>query len=209
MRYREKDPVLFWMILTMTLILILTIWFFCKETFAAEPVPAETERGVIYLLDKDHAPATDTRRTLAHDIGAAIDGAAQSTNQDPWLITSMVFHESSFQLSACGKKNERGLLQVHGAALKLCQERGLDPTANLEQSASCGAVWLSITTEQCGFLVRNWDQCRKTKTSPACDGGMSAYLSGFCAASTITGPRVAARLRTRDKMLLDVTMPIR
>jgi hypothetical protein len=218
--YRRKDPSLFWVIVAMACALVFLFWTFCQQASASPitetPIPsiATTEQGQTFtaegirkLLDRDYAPQDDPRRALANDIAKAIDDAAQATNGDAWLLTAMVFHESSFTLSACGKKNERGLLQVHGLALNRCRKKGLDPVSNLDQSAMCGALWLGETTEWCGgYVVRNWKKCKKTRTTPACDGGLSAYLSGKCVASTITGPRVAARLRTRDKLMKD-TIP--
>ncbi len=219
---RRNDPLMFWAATMMIFVLAFMCYFFCKEAFGMplsenpmsvvfqgrEQGQTRTVEGVIKLLDRDHAPSNDPRRAIAADIAAAVDAAAQATNGDPWLLTSMIFHESSFQLSACGKRNERGLLQVHGVALNRCLKHGIDPTADLEQSALCGALWLAEATKWCGFEVRDWEKCRKTKITPACDGGLSAYLSGKCVASTITSPRVAARLRTRDKLMLDMFMPI-
>jgi hypothetical protein len=216
--YRRKDPSLFWIIVVMSLVLVFLCWLLCVQVAASPltetPVPslAAIEQGQTFtvdgirkLLDRDYAPEDDPRRAIAENIAKAIDDAAQATNGDAWLLTAMVFHESSFQLSACGKKNERGLLQVHGLALKRCRKRGLDPVSNLSQSAMCGAVWLVETSEWCGgYIVRNWKKCKKTRTTPDCDGGLAAYLSGKCIASTVTAPRVAARLRTRDKLMKDV-----
>lgn len=211
--YRRKDPTQFWLGVFLLVTLVFLVWFFCNEAGAypitETPVPSTdivpldqtlTAAGILKLLDRDYAPEDDPRRAIAADIARAIDDAAQQTNGDSWLLTSMVFHESSFKLSACGKKNERGLLQVHGVALNRCRKNGIDPTADLDQSALCGAIWLKQAVESCGFIVRNWLKCKKTRTTPACDGGLAAYLSGRCMASTITAPRVAARLRTRDKL---------
>lgn len=218
--YRRKEPPLALIIAVMFLALGFLCWVFCTQAGAAPLpetalVPVTIERGKTFtadgirsLLDRDYAPLDDPRRAIVEDIAYAIDLAAQATNGDAWLLTAMVFHESSFQLSACGKKNERGLLQVHGLALRRCLKKKIDPTATLEQSAMCGALWLVETTEWCGgYVVRNWVKCKKTRTTPACDGGLSAYLSGRCTASTITGPRVAARLRTRDKMFRTINNP--
>jgi hypothetical protein len=199
-------------------------YFFCREVFSSPlpeliawpdqgPEPLEqgqtrTAEGVIKLLDRDHAPLNDPRRAIAEDIAKAIDAAAQATGGDPWLLTSMIFHESSFQLSACGKKNEKGLLQVHGVALNRCRKNGINPTADLDQSALCGALWLAEANKWCGFEVRNWKKCKKSRITPDCDGGLSAYLSGKCVASTMASPRVAARLRTRDKLMLDTVVVV-
>lgn len=219
--YRNrKEPPLPLIVAIMLITIGFLCWFFCAQANAS-PLPETTlvpvfhEQGKTFtadgirsLLDRDYAPLDDPRRAIAEDIARAIDLAAQATNGDSWLLTAMVFHESSFQLSACGKKNERGLLQVHGLALNRCLKKKIDPTATLDQSAMCGALWLAETTEACGgHVVRNWVKCKKTRTTPACDGGLSAYLSGRCTASTITGPRVAARLRTRDKMFRTIHNP--
>jgi hypothetical protein len=218
---RRNDPFMFWAATMMIFVLVLICYFFCKEA-CGSPLPeliawpeqgpeqgqTRTAEGVIKLLDRDHAPLNDPRRAIAEDIAKAIDAAAQATGGDPWLLTSMIFHESSFQLSACGKKNEKGLLQVHGVALNRCRKKGINPTADLDQSALCGALWLAEANKWCGFEVRNWKKCKKTRITPDCDGGLSAYLSGKCVASTMASPRVAARLRTRDKLVLDTVMPI-
>lgn len=209
----KRDPALFWMIMFMVVVLVAMIHFLCKEVLAddAPPPPAtvaQLEAGVIYLLDHDNTPKNDPRRALTGDIARAIDAAARETHTDPWLLISMAYHESSFQPTACGLKRELGLLQVHGKALKRCQARGLDPSTSLEDSVRCGASWLAQVTADCGIEVQEWEQCRKTKQAPACNGALAAYLSGSCHASTITGPRVAARLRTRDKMMLEILMPI-
>jgi hypothetical protein len=204
----------------MIFVLVMMVWFFCKETFAAEveypeTTAAELEQGITYLLDRDHAPTTDPRRAISRELAESILAAAQATSTDPWMIASMAFHESSFQLSACGKKGERGLLQVHGAALENCKKLGLDPTAHTDQSALCGASWLVQAHLQCSMLVRNWDKCRDylkrgqdRAHAGACDGALSAYLSGNCTATDSVAPKVSARLRTRDKTLLQVKMPL-
>lgn len=214
----KRDPALFWMIVFLVFVLALMIHFFCKEASAEDvavdepPAPAtvaQLEAGVIYLLDRDGTPASDPRRELTGDIARAIEAAARETRTDPWLLISMAYHESSFTPTACGLKKELGLLQVHGVALNRCKARGLDPSANLDDSVRCGASWFSDMIATCGIEAQEWEQCRKTKQSPACNGALAAYLSGECVASTITGPRVAARLRTRDKMMLHVLMPMR
>jgi hypothetical protein len=218
---RRNDPALFWAFTFMLFVLVLMVWFFCRETLAAEleeqptATPAELEQGITYLLDRDHAAPTDPRRAIAQELSESILAAAQATSTDPWLITSMAFHESSFQLSACGKKGERGLLQVHGAALENCKRLGLDPTAHTDQSALCGASWLVQAHVQCSMLVRNWDKCRDylkkgqdRAHAGACDGALSAYLSGNCTASDGVATKVSVRLRTRDKTLLQVKMPL-
>lgn len=212
------DPTRFWMVLFMIVVLIVMIQFFCKEVLAEdvavdEPPALATvdqlEAGVIYLLDRDGTPTMDPRRELTGDIARAVEIAARETHTDPWLLISMAYHESSFTPTACGLKKELGLLQVHGVALNRCKARGLNPGTNLEDSVRCGASWFSDMIATCGIEAQEWEQCRKTKQSPACNGALSAYLSGECRASTIVGPRVAARLRTRDKMMLHVLMPLR
>jgi hypothetical protein len=213
-----------WLLIFIAFVVALMFWFFCQEALAAEPEnqqdypvtsPEELAEGVTYLLDRDNAPTTDPRRAITQEIGQANLAAAQSTSTDPWLLTSMEFHESSFQLSACGKKGERGLLQVHGMALKHCQKLGLDPIADTDQSALCGASWLVQMQVQCSVLVADWRACRDylkkgndRAHKGACNGALAAYLSGSCQASDIVAKRVSVRLRTRDKMLLEVKMPI-
>jgi hypothetical protein len=100
-------------------------------------------------------------------------------------------------------------------ALKHCQKLGLDPVANTDQSALCGASWLVQAQLQCSVLVMDWNKCRDylkkgqdRAHKGACDGALAAYLSGSCTASDIVAKRVSARLRTRDKVLLEVRMPI-
>lgn len=221
---RRNDPALFWAAVTMIFVLAMMIWFFCRETLAAEvenqqdypaTSSAELEQGIMYLLDRDNAPEGDPRRAIAGELSESILGAAQSTSTDPWLISAMAFHESSFQLSACGKKGERGLLQVHGMALNHCKKLGLDPVANTDQSALCGASWLVQAQVQCSVLVQDWRTCRDylkkgndRAHKGACNGALAAYLSGSCQASDIVAKRVSVRLRTRDRMLLEVKMPL-
>jgi len=85
-------------------------------------------------------------------------------DHDPFLIASMIYCESSYRPDVIGKsKNEIGLMQVHGGALRRCIDRGFDlsePRGQIE----CGTWYLRDRIDFCGSVR----------------GGLSAYAAGKC-----------------------------
>lgn len=77
---------------------------------------------------------------------------------DPYLYTSMGYHESSFRTYVIGKKGEEGIWQVHGMAAKGCNLN------TLRGQADCGAKWFRNRIDFCGSV----------------EAGLTAYVSRSC-----------------------------
>lgn len=92
---------------------------------------------------------------------------SEKYDHDPFLITSMIYCESSFRPEAIGRsRGEIGLMQVHGGALRRCLERGFDLSTPRGQ-IGCGTWYLRDQIEHCGS-VRS---------------GLNSYASGSCSLS--------------------------
>jgi hypothetical protein len=97
-------------------------------------------------------PATDDER--AARLAGIFVGAGHETRIDPLLLVAIAMRESSLsedveQLERLGSRGERGLMQCHGAALRV------RPTGCGEdlQGAHCqvytGAMWLAWVRDHC------------------------------------------------------------
>ena len=138
----------------------------------------------------------------AHDLAKIIAEESNALSEDPYLVTSMSFHESSFKPGdkAVGKIGERGLMQVHGEALMRCTEyvkgRGIRPETPRAEIA-CGVYTLSQSRAACGYLVA--DEARCAATLEGCGGALARYLAGDCSAqpkgARARGVRVRLKLR--------------
>ena len=92
----------------------------------------------------------------AHDIDTAQElaswflEAADEQGHDPRLLVAMAMRESSLHHDVTGSRGEVGLMQIHGAAVRLRPE-GCDPDL---ESPRCqvrtGAAWLSVAKRTCG-----------------------------------------------------------
>lgn len=95
-----------------------------------------------HIVNRDPA----WRKRLAEHIVEA----SKDFEIDPYLMTVIMFCESSFKMSAVGKLGEVGLGQVHGLAAKGCDletERG---------QVRCTARWLSYARSFSMGLTNKW-----------------------------------------------------
>lgn len=169
--------------------LLTTIIFYSCGTHA------QSGAAVNYLLERDNAPAKDSRWANAARFEELLVDAAEAQGIDPALFVAMAFLESSFDPKAVGKLGEKGLVQVHGMA-----KRGCD-LSTPEGQAACGARWLQVGVSECGgHVVLDWDKCVKTASPGACSGGLSAYASGSCAASETVAWVVRRRLKLAERL---------
>lgn len=108
--------------------------------------------------------------TLREEMAQAIVTAANTHGVPPLLLTTIVYNESTFDITAKGKLGEIGLTQVHGLAAKGCE---LDTA---EGQLDCGARWLAHYYPKC----ETWER------------SLTAYAT--------KGKCVSESLRTKDKI---------
>ena len=167
---------------------------------AREPVPGDEGRtalvehlelGIQYLLRRV-SPA-DPRRERAEWIADTIAEESALAGVDrPHLVLAMAFLESSLKPDVEGAIGEWGYMQTHGRAARLCREelepRGVELRSEQGQIA-CGVLTLKRLIEDCGYVARDEDLCSRSSRW-GCEGALSAYLTGRCAAARENG-RVA------------------
>ncbi len=86
---------------------------------------------------------------------------------DPLLITSIIMAESSFSYDVetgkrLGKRGERGLLQLFGAALKVLP--GCNPRLDVFCNIRAGTRWLSDKRTSCSGSTYRWVSSYRRKT---------------------------------------------
>ena len=121
---------------------------------------------VITTLQPDMEPERANR------LAVVFNEAADWYNIEPRLLVAIAFRESSLREDVerhqrRGKLGEGGLMQVHGAALRV---RPADCTRELI-GARCqvmtGAAWLSEARRQCGGSMWRWVGAYGTGTCPS------------------------------------------
>jgi hypothetical protein len=112
---------------------------------------------------------------IREEMANAIVGASRAHGVPPLLLTTIVYNESTFEMSARGKLGEIGLTQVHGEAAKNCV---LD---TISGQLDCGARWLAHYYPTCG----DWEK------------SLTAYATrGQCVSkSERTKDKIAYRMR--------------
>jgi len=132
-------------------------------TNAAEPASQAQEVRAVDFAIKYYMKATPgqplmrnpvLRENLAQEITTA--ARTQEVVIPVALLTTIVYDESTFDVTAKGKLGEIGLTQVHGEAAKNCDLK--DAKGQLD----CGARWLALKFQECG----TWK------------GALTAYASG-------------------------------
>lgn len=174
-----------------------------QEAYRAE----EVELAIRYML-RD-VPPRDKRLQDAGELSQVIVEESDAAKVDPFLVTSMMFYESSFKPEAQGSVQEWGLLQVHPGANRckdLFDSRGLDK-GSMSGQVACGVLHLVDGLATCGYLVKDEELCVKHRKK--CSGALSRYLSGDCrkagkSESVSFGVARRLSLKTRLKRLVHV-----
>lgn len=114
--------------------------------------PEAVSRVERYILSFLRVMKHDIRWSRAPAVARIIVARAQAHSVDPLLVAVVVQHESSFWESKpgrardplLGKKGEKGLMQVWGAAAVGCD------LSTSEGQVDCGARWLSSRLDKAG-----------------------------------------------------------
>lgn len=124
----------------------------------------------------------DPRWDRAPDLATLIVEASRERALDPYLVTTVVWAESSFRERAKleGAVGEQGLMQVHGEALRQALVKGYDMSSSWGQ-LQAGCDHLLGRLEECGG-----DTLR----------ALAAYQTGSCK-SRHGGPKYRFRLYQR------------
>jgi hypothetical protein len=117
------------------------------------------------------------------DMAIAIVEAARAHGIPPLLLTTIVYNESTFEMTALGKLGEVGLTQVHGVAARNCD------LTTVPGQLECGAKWLAHYYPIC----KSWEK------------SLTAYATrGFCVStSDTTKSKISYRMRQWKKIELE------
>jgi hypothetical protein len=118
------------------------------------------------------------------DMAKAIVEASHAHGIPPLLLTTIVYNESTFEMTALGKLGEVGLTQVHGVAARNCD------LTTIPGQLECGAKWLAHYFPIC----KSWEK------------SLTAYATrGFCVStSETTRSKIAYRMRQWKKIEKEV-----
>lgn len=152
----------FWTLVAVTMLLSIV---------AVATVVECSEDRVIEIKDSIQTlqPAVDGLR--AFRLAANFVAAGEATEIDPKLLVAMAMRESSFDpqietLERRGKIGEGGLMQIHGAALRLrprhCDERLIGADCQIHT----GARWLAWVRTHCGGSTSRWVAAYGMKQCP-------------------------------------------
>jgi len=166
--------------LLLTMIFLISIPHMCAAVDAAH---VEHVRGVIAELmepapNRSLSTDIEEQRTLAAEIVAASD----EYQVDRTTLTLLAFLESSFRTEAVGEaRQEIGILQLHGVALRGCPHDMTERAGQLR----CGARWYRRCLDHCNGDER---------------GALTAYATGACHARTEQiEQKISARLRKIER----------
>lgn len=114
------------------------------------------------------------------DMATAIVEASRAHGIPPLLLTTIVYNESTFEMTALGKLGEVGLTQVHGIAARNCD------LTTVPGQLECGAKWLAHYYPIC----KSWEK------------SLTAYATrGFCVStSETTRSKISYRMRQWQKI---------
>jgi len=104
-------------------------------------------------------PAMSEER--AETLADIFESAGEETEIDPLLLVAIAFRESSFserveRLEHRGSLGELGLLQVHGAALRMRPEGCSETLEGAACQIRTGARWLAFVRERCPGSTWRW-----------------------------------------------------
>jgi len=104
-------------------------------------------------------PATSDER--AERLAGVFTGAGHETRIDPLLLVAIAMRESSLsedveQLERLGARGERGLLQIHGAALRVRPEACGPELEGAHCQVYTGALWLARVRDACEGSTWRW-----------------------------------------------------
>lgn len=104
-------------------------------------------------------PRVDAMR--AFRLAATFAEAGSQNELDPKLLIAMAMRESSLdvkveRLERVGKIGEGGLMQIHGAALRLRPSQCDELLTGAYCQITTGARWLAYARSQCGGSTARW-----------------------------------------------------
>lgn len=140
---------------------ILTFFFiisFAAVVFASEPGVENIQKSIQWLLRKNPNHQLNKNPEERNSFSQEILDQSQKYDIDPYLLTAMIYLESTFRTNATGGIGEQGLSQVHGIAARGCDLK--TPRGQIE----CGARYLRSRIDHCGSIR----------------GGLAAYAAGRC-----------------------------
>jgi soluble lytic murein transglycosylase-like protein len=165
------------------LFLFLTFMFLFSGAAIAYSDVSEVDRiekSIKWLLRKNPRHRLVKSQPERHKFAKDIITKANKYDLSPYLLTSIIYLESTFRTDARGKIGEHGLTQVHGMAAYGCD------LSTQGGQIECGARYLRSRIDHCGD-VRS---------------GLTAYAGGRCRAKY--GERlywvVERRLRLATKL---------
>lgn len=173
--------------------LLVSLLFGSTQATAAEPAeqPQRTFEEDVRSVDSaiKHFMRAEPGKLMSKDIevradmAIAIVEAARAHGIPPLLLTTIVYNESTFEMTALGKLGEVGLTQVHGVAARNCD------LTTVPGQLECGAKWLAHYYPIC----KSWEK------------SLTAYATrGFCVStSDTTKSKISYRMRQWKKIELE------
>jgi hypothetical protein len=175
---------------TLMVILLLS----SRDATAAEPAEQppksfdeevrSVDLAIKYYMRSEPGKVMSKDPEVRIDMAKAIVEASQTHGIPPLLLTTIVYNESTFEMTALGKLGEVGLTQVHGIAARNCD------LTTVPGQLECGAKWLAHYYPIC----KSWEK------------SLTAYATrGFCVStSEITRSKIAYRMRQWKKIEKEV-----
>jgi len=150
------------MCLTM-LAMIVSSWCVASTTCEHVTVHAEEAQASVQEVATAIETLKPTIKAPRRDrLAVVFHKAAQDHRHDPLLLVAISFRESSFFLAVEQRRrfgtarNENGLMQVHGAALRVrpadCSSKLIGARCQIQT----GAAWLSYAREHCEGSTWRW-----------------------------------------------------
>lgn len=139
-------------------VVLVATWVVAALT-AAQFARGSTEGSDVRDVILELHPEIDS--DWADRLAPIIEDAALDHDLDPALLTVLVYRESSFspeiaRLERFGQLGERGLLQVHGAALSYRPEDCSRELATPRCQVQTGARYLAEARRICGGSTWRW-----------------------------------------------------
>jgi len=132
--------------------------------------PAQNTTTVRSAIQQLQPRVTDER---AERLAEIIVRAGEESDIEPFLIASIIMRESSFQteverLEVFGEaRGEPGLMQTHGASLRLRPDHCSYSIETAECQIFTGTRWLAFAREQCGGSMWRWVSAYGRRACPS------------------------------------------